>query len=454
MRIHLLPRTSFWRTTLVILLVISASQFMSFLFFLDNQYLPSVRVYAQFTVLQANNYFHPAADESVERIREDLKKATGIEARRPAVDEPPKHESFLFLDYVVKTYAAQVATDLGEPVEVRLEFRKSPVVWVHAQSFGDIWLIVPWKFLRQYDRYVIIAYVIVNPILSLLAAFLISSQLNRHLRKLSAAAQHVGRGDGLPRLEEKRGPQEFIELNRVFNRMAADLERSRKDRELLLAGVSHDLRTPLTRIRLSAEFLDDTELRDGIVRDTEDMDAIIDQFIAFIRDGRDEPALPADLNALVRETAQQFDPARMRLDLGDIPTVSFRRLAIKRMLDNLLTNAFRYSPEGLVEVRTRPIRGAVILSVSDCGPGIPPGEMEELLQPFTRGDRARTTKGSGLGLAIVQRIVAMHGGRLDLRNREEGGLTIRVLLPTGERGLPVRNIQKKPFASFSTGSTH
>ncbi len=433
MKIRLLPRTSFWRTTVVILLVISASQFLSFLFFLDNQYLPSVRLYGQFTVLQANNYFHAPPDASVARLREELQTATGISARVPQAGEVPPHESFPFLDYVVRVYAQQVADELREPVEVRLEFRKSPVVWVHAPSFGDTWLVVPWKFLRQYDRYVIIAYAIVNPILSLVAAFLISSQLNRHLRKLSAAAQRVGSGDGLPRLEEKRGPQEFVDVNRVFNRMARDLENARKDRELLLAGVSHDLRTPLTRIRLSAEFLDDAELRDGIVRDIEDMDAIIDQFISFIRDGRDEPVLPADLNALVRETAQAYDPARVKLDLGDIPQVPFRRLAIKRLLDNLLTNAFRYAPEGDIDVRTRPIRGAVILSVSDRGPGVPEAQMAELLQPFMRGDKARTTKGSGLGLAIVQRIATMHGGRLELRNRDGGGLVIRVFLPTSER---------------------
>lgn len=443
MKIRLLPRTSFWRTTIVILLVISASQFMSFLFFLDNQYLPSVRLYGQFTVLQANNYFHPAPDAGISRLREELKSATGIEARVPTPDELPRHESFPFLDYVVQAYAQQVADELREPVEVRLEFRKSPVVWVHAPSFGDTWLVVPWKFLRQYDRFVIIAYAIVNPILSLAAAFLISSQLNRHLRKLSNAAQRVGRGEGLPKLQEKNGPQEFLDVNRVFNRMARDLDNARKDRELLLAGVSHDLRTPLTRIRLSAEFLDDAELRDGIVRDIEDMDAIIDQFISFIRDGRDEPAEPGDLNALVRETAQQFDPARLKLDLGDVPNVVFRRLAIKRLLGNLFTNAFRYAPEGDIDVRTRPIRGAVILSISDRGPGVPAEQIPELLQPFTRGDRARTTKGSGLGLAIVQRIAHMHGGRIDVRNRDGGGLVIRVFLPTGARGAPERGFTER-----------
>lgn len=432
MRIRLLPRTSLWRTTIVIFLVISASQFMSFLFFLDNQYLPSVRVYAQFTVLQANNYFHPSPSAGLEQLGENLTRATGISARIPGADEPPEHQSFPFLDYVVRAYAKQVAHELQEPVEVRLEFRKSPVIWVHAPSFGETWLVVPWKFLRQYDRFIIIAYAIINPILSIFAALIISSQLNRHLRKLSSAAKRVGQGDGLPQLDEKKGPQEFIEVNRVFNRMAKDLDRSRKDRELLLAGVSHDLRTPLTRIRLAAEFLGDELLRDGIVRDIEDMDAIIDQFITFIRDGHDEPATTNDINELIRETTRQYDMRRLRLDLGDIPTAPLRRLAIKRLLENLLANAFRYAPTDMIDVRTRHIRGAVILSVSDRGPGIPADQTDELLQPFTRGDKARSTKGSGLGLAIVQRIVAMHGGRLAVRERDGGGLVVRVFLPTDE----------------------
>ena len=436
-RVRLLPRSAFWRTTAVILLVITTSQLLSFLFFLDNQYLPSVRAYAQFTVLQARNYFHPAPGAATIDIREGLREATGIDARTPGADEPPPHESFPFLDYVVEAYAQEVADGLGEPVEVRLELRKSPVVWVHAESFGDTWLVVPWRFLRQYDRYVVIGYTIVFPLLALIAALIVSTHLNRHLRRLSEAARRVGTGEAPPPLEEQRGPREFLEVNRVFNRMAADLERSRKDRELLLAGVSHDLRTPLTRIRLSAEFLADAELRDGIVRDIEDMDAIIDQFIGYIRDGRDEPMVPGDLNALVAEVVAHHDASRLELGLGDIPELPFRRLAMKRLLDNLLTNAFRYAPEGMIEVRTRRARnGEVVLSVADRGPGIPPEEVPDLLEPFTRGDKARTTKGSGLGLAIVRRIIQMHGGRLEVLNRDGGGLKIRAWLPATKEARP------------------
>ncbi|MFZ5755481.1 MAG: ATP-binding protein [Pseudomonadota bacterium] len=432
-RVRLVPRTAFWRTTVAILLVISASQFLSFLFFLDNQYMPSVRAYAQFTVLQANNYFHPAPDVSVERMRDGLKRATGIDARTPRAGELPEHESFPFLDYVVRAYAQQVANDLNETVEVRLEFRKSPVVWVHAKSFGDVWLVVPWKFLRQYDRYVIIAYAVVNPILSLLAAFIISSQLNRHLNRLSNAARRVGRGEGLPRLDETNAPFEFRQVNRVFNRMASDLERSRKDRELLLAGVSHDLRTPLTRIRLSAEFLDDAELREGIIGDIADMDAILEQFIAYIRDGRDESVSSGDLNELVRQVAAHHDPDRVELELGELPLLAFKRLAMKRLVDNLLTNAFRYAETGTVTVGTRALHNEIVLSVSDRGPGIPQHQLADVLEPFERGEKARTTPGSGLGLAIVRRIAQMHGGTVELANRDGGGLEVRVHLPAAVR---------------------
>lgn len=432
-RIRLIPRTAFWRTTVMILLVISASQFLSFLFFLDNQYLPSVRAYAQFTVLQANNHFHPEPNISVERVRDGLARATGIDARVPKPGELPEHESFPFLDYVVKTYAQQVADDLHETVEVRLEFRKSPVVWVHAPSFGDTWLVVPWKFLRQYDRYVLIAYMIVNPILSLVAAFFISSQLNRHLQRLSTAAQKVGRGEGLPRLDETDAPFEFRQVNRVFNRMAADLERTRKDRELLLAGVSHDLRTPLTRIRLSAEFLGDVELRDGIINDIADMDSILEQFISYIRDGRDETVSSGDLNELARQVAAQHDPDRIELVLGEVPRFAFKRMAMKRLIDNLVTNAFRYADQGAVTISTEALRHELVLRVSDRGPGIAADNMAEVLEPFARGEKARTTPGSGLGLAIVRRIAQMHGGQIQLANREGGGLTVSVHLPIAAR---------------------
>ena len=201
---------------------------------------------------------------------------------------------------------------------------------------------------------------------------------------------------------------------------------------MLLAGISHDLRTPLTRIRLSTEFLPDDyeELRDGIIRDTEDMDEIIAQFISFVRDGRDERSEPGDLNALARAAgeAAAINHGDVRFELGDIPPVPFKALAMKRLIRNLIENALRYAGPP-VTIRTKTEDTYVVLSVLDEGPGINENDIPRLFQPFTRGDSARGGRGTGLGLAIVKRIAEMHKARISLHNRPEGGLEARLRIP-------------------------
>ncbi len=205
----------------------------------------------------------------------------------------------------------------------------------------------------------------------------------------------------------------------------------------MLAGVSHDLRTPLTRLRLSLELMGDrNDLTDDMVRDIEDMDAILDQFLAFIRDGRDESVEEVDLSDLVREVAAPYNQneEKVRLRLEPIQPFPLRRVSMKRLLNNLIGNALNHAG-GSVEVAAY-VSGDVsapyvVLSVMDRGAGIDPSELEAIFNPFTRGDRARGGKGTGLGLAIVKRIASMHGGNVELRNRSGGGLEARVRLPLG-----------------------
>ena len=205
----------------------------------------------------------------------------------------------------------------------------------------------------------------------------------------------------------------------------------------MLAGVSHDLRTPLTRLRLSLSLLPtEGELTDGMVRDIEDMDAILDQFLAFIRDGRDEPVEEVDLVSLVHEVVAPFNQPeeRVRLCLEPIPPFPLRRVSVKRMLTNLVGNALYHGGEAVeVAASVSGDQGApyVVLSVLDRGAGIDPSELETIFNPFIRGDRARSGKGTGLGLAIVKRIAAQHGGNVELRNRSGGGIEARVRLPLG-----------------------
>lgn len=173
-----------------------------------------------------------------------------------------------------------------------------------------------------------------------------------------------------------------------------------------------------------------------MVRDIEDMDAILDQFLAFVRDGRDEPVEEIDLGELISEVVAPYNQQseRIRLCVQPMPLLSLRRVSIKRLLVNLIENALRYGGDE-VEVAAAVTGDAnapyVVLSVLDRGTGIDPKELGEIFNPFIRGDRARGGQGAGLGLAIVKRIANQHGGIVELRNREGGGLEARVSLPLG-----------------------
>jgi two-component system osmolarity sensor histidine kinase EnvZ len=268
----------------------------------------------------------------------------------------------------------------------------------------------------------------------LVAAFLFARYLARPLRELSAAVERVGRGEMPPPLPEQ-GPSEIVRLNRGFNQMTANLRQLEEDRALLLAGVSHDLRTPLARLRLGVEMqARDEATRAGMVDDIAEMDRIIGQFLDFARGNMETVAERCDLDALVRSCVDRYvrDGRDVRFAPGAVPVLPLRATAIARLVTNLIDNALAYGAPP-VEVTTGEGAGKVVLEVADRGPGIPADLVERLKQPFTRASPARSdargVPGAGLGLAIVDRIARLHGGTLDLLPRDGGGTVARVTLP-------------------------
>ena len=259
----------------------------------------------------------------------------------------------------------------------------------------------------------------------------VARSISRPLKRLEFATREVGRGDRPGDLKVV-GTTELMSVTRSFNQMARDVQKFEEERTLLLAGISHDLRTPLTRIRLSSEFLDDQdqELRDDTIRDTEDMDEIIDQFIGFVRDGRDEKPARENLNELVRIVTSPIDQTsiKLTLNLQRLPVFMFKPLAMKRLLTNLIENAKRYGGNEITVISEFDDK-AIRIRVQDTGPGIKEEDIEELFQPFKRGDDARGGKGTGLGLAIVKRIAVLHRGEVHLFNRPEKGLEACLTLP-------------------------
>jgi two-component system osmolarity sensor histidine kinase EnvZ len=265
--------------------------------------------------------------------------------------------------------------------------------------------------------------------LALAGAWLIASTLSRPLGAIAAAAGEVGRGRAPAPLAET-GPSEMRTVSRAFNRMAGDLAAMERERAMVLAGISHDVRTPLSRLRLALEMSGaDRAAAEGMGADIEEMDKVIAQFLAFAR-GEDEALVEDDLNGLVEEIIDGYRKREedVTFSPGPLPALRFAPLAVRRAVTNLIDNALRYAGTA-IEVTTRREAGHALVEVRDRGPGVPAGEAERLKRPFTRLDEARSGPGgAGLGLAIVDRVARAHGGRLELAAREGGGLIARLVL--------------------------
>ena len=271
-------------------------------------------------------------------------------------------------------------------------------------------------------------------LLSLVGAWFIASRISRPLAALTRAAQQVGRGEHVDPAPET-GPREIRMLATAFNQMSADLERLERDRAMVLAGISHDLRTPLARLRLGLEMIGgDRSMSEGLAADIDEMDKIIGQFLDFAK-GESEAGIATALDELVDDICERYAKLGRALVRGKPSAIrlSLAQMAVRRAIANLIDNALRYSSTP-IEIEARQEGGFAVIEVRDRGPGIPASEAERMKRPFTRLEAARSDAGgSGLGLAIVDRVARMHGGRLDLLPREGGGLVARLLLSTAGR---------------------
>ena len=268
-------------------------------------------------------------------------------------------------------------------------------------------------------------------------------RLMRPLERLTRAAEALGRSGTAQPLPET-GIGEVRRAASAFNQMQARIGRLIEDRLQMIAAISHDLKTPITRLRLRAELMEDDETRQKLVKDLDEMEAMIGATLAFAREeGNPEPRQQIDLRALVKE-AGGHQPA-MRLGIaGQGPwEIVAQPLALKRAIANLVDNAVKYGGEAVVNLsRAEDEKGSqhFEIRIDDRGPGIPPEEMERVFRPFYRIEpsRNRQSGGSGLGLAIARSAILAQGGTIELHNRTNGngqnggqicGLTVRVLLP-------------------------
>ena len=264
----------------------------------------------------------------------------------------------------------------------------------------------------------------------LIVSILLVRSINAPLRTLARAADRIGTGMSAYEAPET-GPQEIRQVAKAFNEMQAI-----DDRTHTLAAVSHDLKTPLTRLRLRAEYVGDSALRKAIDGDLEEMEGMIDSALAFLRgDVTQEETRTVDLGSILKTICDQAADAGQDVELtgSNRAALPCKPLALKRALINVIDNAVKYGKRARVELEDRPQQS--IVTIEDAGPGIAEHEQERVFDPFYRveGSRSRETGGTGLGLAVARTIVRAHGGEITLRNKEIGGLRVTISLPKAIR---------------------
>ena len=351
------------------------------------------------------------------------------------VDPPPDNALMPDIQKLVRA-------KLGQDTRFSSKVNGVSGFWVSFKIDDDqYWLMLERERIRGLTGIQWLGWASVVSLISLLGAAFISSLVNLPLRRLTKATRAFAQGMRPDPLPEK-GPNEILEANRSFNQMVLQLQQVESDRAVILAGISHDLRTPLARMQLEVEMahLSD-EAREGIQSDIGQMDAIIGQFLDYARPTEASSFINVDISELLADVAHdaaRIPDMRVKTDIAPGLHAMGNATDLKRVINNLVENARRYGKtpdEDVTEIDIGcSIKGAgaasrVVIEVQDHGAGVPDDPIGQLLKPFTRLDTARgQANGAGLGLAIVDRVLQRHGAELRVRNRDGGGLAIQILM--------------------------
>lgn len=369
--------------------------------------------------------------QDLHRFTEQVSRQLGIElkpddaAMRVETGGMPRPEMIL----------PPIVTRLRDIAGADVDVRGDPLtsrIWIRFTADNrPYWLAVPLGHAPVLMPASMITWVSVALLVSLTGGYLWMRQLNRTLSAVLEASRTIARGQ-IPRKLDVQGPEEIRELSRGFNQMSEALQALETERRLMLAGISHDLRTPLTRLRLAVELIDAEVLparARTMTQDICEIDSILAQFLEFARTESDEAPHPCNLSALVADICSHYRQGghEIRTDLGRVGTARLRKVAIRRLITNLVDNALRYGEKD-VRIATRRNAGQLILEVTDRGPGVHTCAPDDLIKPFAREDSSRRKPGTGLGLTVVDRIARAHGGSLRLSNRPDGGFLAVVTL--------------------------
>ena len=462
---RLTPKTLFGRNLLLIIVLILLAELGIGLLFRVLIQQPRMAAMQQYALRYAQNQFtllQGLAPDARHQWQASFGSKAPIAATRSSMDAPQPGFEWRYGGWA-RLFRHQLDLQLRQTLPpgsfqlIGQEQGSEARLWLGLLVAGQWhWLELDQSGLPPNMPPLVLLALLAGGVLALIGAGLISHRINRPLQQLAQAASAIGQGAVLPPVLARHGanfghridaPLEIAQLGHSMARMADDLAAAERERVVLLAGVSHDLRTPLTKLRLAVEILgsgplgqQDADLLNGMVQHINHTNAVIEQFMAFARSGSDETLQEIDLLPLLRQLAQA-EAGRVELILPTLPNlptpptlpVRVRPVALQRALANLLENAARYAPGSKVELAVQVDGEQVCLGVADRGPGLSEAQIEQVRQPFVRGaDTGHGVAGTGLGLAIVERIMRLHGGQMRLQPRVGGGLQVWLCWPGGD----------------------
>ncbi len=428
----------FWRTFILLAMLMASGVFAWVQTFRSLEFEPKAVQAAQ-QIASLVNLSRAALRyaDSINRVTL-IKTIFDQESVRLKPREPTDHWEPFEVDGFTRAIGAELRSRLGPDTIVASAVNGVPGLWVGFVIENDnYWLQADPSRVQPLAKKTWFIWVGIALVATILGSAAIAGLINRPLEQLSFAASRIREGEYDSQLDESMMTREIREVNQGFNRMARELARIEEDRAVMLAGISHDLRTPLARLRLEAEMsVQDEEAKRNIAADIDQLDAIIDKFMDYARPG-DVKLVPVHLSSLVDRAMARFrDTSQIRF-VSRLP-IDTRVMAdeteLGRVLANLFENARRYgrSPStniAAVEINYARAGSWVIISVRDHGRGVPPEKLKQLTVPFFRGDTARTAAtGAGLGLAVVEKAVQRMGGRFELANAADGGLVAHIRL--------------------------
>ncbi|MBK5926613.1 ATP-binding protein [Rhodobaculum claviforme] len=435
-----LPRGLYGRAALILLLPILTLQLVVSVVFIQRHY-DGVAEQMTRNISGSLAYLLREVEQAPDRAAArrtlaGLVAPLGLQGRLPTDAVPPDVDRRALDDLTGRAVIATLRADLPGVLAVDLvSGRREVGLWLET-AHGPMQVTMERRRVSASNPHQLLVIVIVTGLLMAAIAYVFLRNQLRPITQLAAAAEAFGKGQTLP--YRPRGATEVRAAGQAFLAMRDRIERQIEQRTLMLSAVSHDLRTPLTRLRLGLALLGEGPDIDALTGDVEDMERLVDAFLAYASGAATDEVVPTDLSGLAQAALERAARAGLSVEAVGMTrplVVALRPLLMARALDNLIGNAARYGSRCRVTLRCAP--GACRIVVEDDGPGIPRDQRAEAVQPFARLDAARNRDrqpgggaGVGLGLAIVADVLRGHGGQLLLDDSPElGGLRVQMVLP-------------------------